>query len=535
MQSLVNNQGVILVVDDTPNNLNVMHKLLKEAGYKIFIAQNGEQALKTAALARPDLILLDVMMPHLDGFTVCQRLKSQVLTQDISVIFMTALSDGQNKIKGLELGAVDYITKPFNREEVLARVHTHLTIAKLQKTLAEQNKQLQRQAEEEKLFTRISEHIRQSLNLHQILTTASQEVQQLLNCDRVVVYSLTSQNTHLEVQIVSQGTPQLRFPTSAWPSLYSEGEKTPQEQQGYFPADHHPQKVIESKLPQLHPELGIQAELVIPIWLETSQPTQTKKAEGYQPTIESGSTFPDTSITQEDSVNNLSCLSLWGYLLIHQCHSPRQWLESEIHLLQRLSTQLAIAIQQALLYQKLQQANLELQELNVRDPLTSIFNRRYFDQQLNLEWRRLMRHPSPLSLIMCDVDHFKLYNDIYGHQQGDECLRQIASALASCSRRAADLVCRYGGEEFAVILPQTELTGAVKVAESIKTRVTELNLEHRGSPVSKIVTISLGVACTTPGRHLDAQGLIQNADRALYTAKSRGRNCWAVYNPKFNS
>ncbi len=130
---------------------------------------------------------------------------------------------------------------------------------------------------------------------------------------------------------------------------------------------------------------------------------------------------------------------------------------------------------------------------------------------------------------MCDVDYFKLYNDTYGHQQGDECLQQVAKAISTAIKRPGDIVARYGGEEFAVILPQTSQSGAVKVAEAMKKAVKNLNIPHLNSVVDSIVTISIGVVHTIPKSQDSPQLLIEAADLALYEAKERGRNCIAVY------
>ena len=141
---------VILMVDDTPTNLGVLSDLLSQDGYEVLVAEDGESALERASYAKPDLILLDVLMPEIDGFATCQRLKEQSDTQDIPIIFMTALSDTVNKIKGFEVGAVDYITKPFQQEEVRARVSTHLHLLQIQRQLQDQNRQLQEEIQAHK-------------------------------------------------------------------------------------------------------------------------------------------------------------------------------------------------------------------------------------------------------------------------------------------------------------------------------------------------------------------------------------------------
>ncbi len=172
----------------------------------------------------------------------------------------------------------------------------------------------------------------------------------------------------------------------------------------------------------------------------------------------------------------------------------------------------------------LAQANVALSHMARVDGLTQIPNRRSFDETLSKEWGRLAREDSPLSLILCDIDCFKNYNDHYGHQAGDDCLRRVAQALASCAQRAADLVARYGGEEFVLILPQTPLEGALRVAENMRRTVEKLAIQHAGSIVKPIVTLSLGVASVVPAQHMQANRLIEIADQALYQAKETGRN-----------
>ncbi|MDB4936343.1 MAG: hypothetical protein JWP87_3315 [Labilithrix sp.] len=165
----------------------------------------------------------------------------------------------------------------------------------------------------------------------------------------------------------------------------------------------------------------------------------------------------------------------------------------------------------------------ELERLARTDPLTGLGNRRRFDEHLELEVARAARTSEPLSLLLCDVDFFKAYNDRYGHQQGDACLAQVARALESVSRRPADLAVRYGGEEFALVLPATAAEGAIGIAERVRAAVRELGIVHEGSPGRGRVTISVGVA-TVIGAWT-APEIITLADRALYEAKAAGRDC----------
>jgi diguanylate cyclase (GGDEF)-like protein len=213
-----------------------------------------------------------------------------------------------------------------------------------------------------------------------------------------------------------------------------------------------------------------------------------------------------------------------------------------VNLLNLLCAQAAISIENAQLYrqlekhsrtlqqrvlertQALREANRQLQRQANSDGLTGLANRRYFDEYMDREWRRAKREHFPLALILCDVDYFKAYNDTYGHQTGDDCLRQVAQAIQANLKRPADFAARYGGEEFAVVLPNTNLARGRKVAEHIRTGVHGLKLEHTGSGVSQWLTLSLGVASIVPGSETSPASLIDLADQALYQAKRTGRD-----------
>ena len=294
----------LLVVDDQPINIQVMHQVFG-SDYQVFMATSGAQALSLCRNNPPDLVLLDIVMPGMDGFEVCSQLKANEATRNIPVIFVTAHTDPAQETHGLSLGAVDFITKPITPAVVQARVRTHLT---------------------------------------------------------------------------------LKF--------------------------------------------------------------------------------------QSDLLRNLVFL----------------------------------------------------------DGLTGVFNRRYFDQQLGVEWARASRAGTPLSLIMLDVDHFKAFNDHYGHQAGDDCLREIAATLKSCLKRPGDLVARYGGEEFACILPETPFDDAMALAQDMEGRVRALQIAHAVSKVAAFVTVSLGVGTRTLYSAADALSLIRLADDQLYKAKEtgRGRVCGAI-------
>ncbi|MEB3215057.1 MAG: PleD family two-component system response regulator [Nostocales cyanobacterium 94392] len=181
-------------------------------------------------------------------------------------------------------------------------------------------------------------------------------------------------------------------------------------------------------------------------------------------------------------------------------------------------------LQQAQLYKQLEAANQALQQLANMDGLTGLANRRRFDQYLNTQWMNLAGSDKPLSLILCDIDFFKPFNDKYGHPAGDLCLQKVAAVLNGAAQKNQDLVARYGGEEFAVIMPNTNAPGAVHVAALMQSGVRELQVEHLESGVSNYVTLSLGVATTIPDFKSLPSNLILAADKALYQAKQEGRN-----------
>lgn len=179
--------------------------------------------------------------------------------------------------------------------------------------------------------------------------------------------------------------------------------------------------------------------------------------------------------------------------------------------------------------QKLHEANNMLHKLSTKDGLTGIDNRRSFDEKIMMEWNRALRSSRPLSLIMLDIDFFKAYNDTYGHQQGDECLKQVATVIQATVSRSCDVVCRYGGEEFVIILPDTDEYGVRYVAEKIRIAIETLKIPHRNSKIEEYVTISLGATTLRPSHSDQICDFLEAADRALYQAKQEGRNRFKLF------
>ncbi|MBW4652353.1 MAG: GGDEF domain-containing protein [Kaiparowitsia implicata GSE-PSE-MK54-09C] len=204
-------------------------------------------------------------------------------------------------------------------------------------------------------------------------------------------------------------------------------------------------------------------------------------------------------------------------------------LEAIVHLISRQKSDLEIILDTITEHgdvldiqwlEKVKHANY----LATSDGLTQIPNRRRFDEYLDQQWRQLAREQLPLTMLLCDIDYFKQYNDTYGHLLGDDCLRDVAKALYNAVNRPGDVVARYGGEEFGVLLPHTQADGALQVAKKLKQAIADLRIPHSQSPISPYLTISIGIASTVPELGRSSNTLLNKADQQLYKAKQRGRN-----------
>jgi len=207
------------------------------------------------------------------------------------------------------------------------------------------------------------------------------------------------------------------------------------------------------------------------------------------------------------------------------------WVRDVVHVVRKngVTTELVGFIfdisERKIMEDKLIILNKKLEQLSFQDGLTSIANRRSFDQTLTTEWQHARRNQQPISLIIADIDCFKTYNDYYGHLQGDDCLVKVAHALSQAPMRVTDLVARYGGEEFVILLPNTTATAALEIAERCRNIVFAQKIEHAMSSVSDVVTVSVGVSTITPTIDTEQSLLFTTADKMLYLAKENGRNC----------
>ncbi|MBE9227231.1 PAS domain S-box protein [Phormidium sp. LEGE 05292] len=341
---------------------------------------------------------------------------------------------------------------------------------------------LQSQLQKEEALNRVIQIIRNSLDLSTIFSSAVIDIGELLEVEQVAIFQYLPEN-------------------EVWLAVAE------------YRQNSNINSLMKQKIPDRENPIASQLKKLKIVQLNDASLSQDEINHSL------AQTFPGAWLLIPLHFNSAT----WGCLSLLK---PQQysWQESEIEIAREIAEQLAMAIYQSELYHQVQVANEELKRLATIDGLTQIANRRRFDEYLNLEWLRLRREKAPLCLILFDIDYFKLYNDTYGHLAGDDCLRQVAIAISEIFRRPGDLFCRYGGEEFAVVLPYTHLSGATYLAELIRQAIHNLQIPHSQSLVSNHLTISLGVACIIPNAQFSPQNLINVADQALYTAKQQGRD-----------
>jgi two-component system, cell cycle response regulator len=455
----------ILIVDDQIENLKVLDYLLVQKGYKIRKAINGQTALLAAESKAPDLILLDIKMPDIDGYEVCRRLKNNPKLTDIPIIFISALDETFNRVQAFKVGGCDYITKPFQVEEVLARVNVHLTLQQ-QKYILQQEIEKRREKEQQLL----------------IEITKRQETEEILYQSRAVLSSVL--NSSLDgigaMQAVRDSTGEI--------------------------CDFRCLIVN----PFLAQKIGVNKNYLIgkkflKMFLRQKG---LPLFDEFVELVNTGKPLVKDILYENNDQNNKET---WYHFIAVKLGDGFAITLRDIT--ERKEVELA-----------LQEANRKLEILANLDGLTKVYNRRYFDEKYKQEWLRLAREKQELSLIICDIDYFKRYNDYYGHLAGDDCIIKVAQSLNNSVRRPADFVARYGGEEFVIVLPNTPLAGALEIAEHIKENVNKLQILHENSSINKCITLSLGVSSIIPSVNILSDTLINSADHALYNAKQSGRD-----------
>jgi two-component system cell cycle response regulator len=417
--------AIILVVDDEPIYLAVLSATLG-AHYKILCAGSAPEALAILAETRPDLILLDVMMPGMDGYDLCRRLKENHATAGIPVIFVTANDDGAALSRGLELGAVDYVTKPFNPAIVRLRVRNQL-------------------------------RLRNDALLSSVIDLSNDAIVWADSSMRVCRFNKSAE---------------LMF--------------------GYEAAE----------------IIGQPVSILIP---QTHRSPHERHMDRFSDGAKAGAKMSDRPYLpalRKDGTEFPAEISIF-------CHQSED---------RKLFTA-------TIRDMTIQQANeAELVRLASTDPLTGALNRRSFFGAAKAEIERAARYRLPLSIAMLDIDYFKHVNDCFGHAAGDLCLIELVKTLRG-ELRSSDLIGRYGGEEFALLLPQTAVAAALALGERIRTRVEDKPIKSTNAVIA--YAVSIGIAPIDVG--MTSDDALAHADAALYRAKETGRNRVCLWTEDFSS
>ncbi len=464
--------GRILVVDDDPSICDTLTTMLQFKGYETDVAHNGREALELAREERPDLVLLDIMMPEMDGLAVCREMKQDPTFRDVRILMLTARSGREDVVQALEAGASDYVTKPFFIDELVARIRTNLEVKRYHDDLA--------------AMVRITQAVSSSLDIDKVLYTIVCELAEVVKSDRASLIKIIDDDSGYVVSTVDD--PELRNLQIDLKD-YPEIRKANAERDVVVIDDSFEDPLMAGVAERMPARKSI---MIVPLEVQHEK--------------------------------------LGRYVLLSS-RSYRPYGDHEVKFARVVASAAANGLANAALYEQSEIDNQRLTRLANTDDLTMLHNHRYFYQRLEEEFKRAERYGSDLALILLDLDHFKQVNDTLGHQRGDAVLRELATVLHRTIRET-DLLARYGGEEFAVLLPETNLSGAFQQAERLRRQVKAHYFEAlQGNPL----TVSCGAACLpfsqegfrVPRHRQDA--LIAWADQALYTAKRGGRDRSVTY------
>lgn len=445
----------ILVVDDIPANVKMLEARLLAEYFDVITAENGFAALELCEKTQVDLILLDIMMPGIDGFTVCERLKANPRTAHIPVVMVTALDQPSDRVRGLKAGADDFLTKPVNDMQLMSRVKSLLRLKAL-------SDELRVRAETARRFGMVADD--------PSAEAASSEPGQILLVD-------------------ARASSQDRIIKTLRPIADVTAISDPQAALFYAAENPSELVIVNSNLEDYDP-LRLCSQLrslertrFIPVLLMADQ-----EADGM--IVRALELGVNDYIVRPVDPNELIARSL-----------------TQIRR-KRYNDQLRASVEQTI-------------ELAVTDGLTGLNNRRYLDNHLKLLFDRANARGRALSVCLTDIDRFKSINDTYGHDAGDEVLKELAARIRT-TVRGADLACRYGGEEFVVVMPDTTIDMATTIAERLRGAI-EGKPFRLATGLELDVTASLGIASLSGTLQSPAQ-LMKAADQALYEAKNAGRN-----------
>ena len=432
----------ILIVDDSPSICMVLTYALEADSHTVITYPTGEEAVAGYLTKQPpDLIIMDVELPGIDGFEATRQIRASETDNWCPIVFLSSHTEETLIERGIDAGGDSYLTKPIKLIELTSMMKAFERIANVRKKLTRANE-----------------------TLNSILNTATDGIY-IIDSNGYILSVNQSACTMFEIDEDEAIGAHISSVSADMETLSSpEAFKL------------HIDQVI-------HKQLGVRRDVEF----------RSKSDKIF--TAEISTSFVDD---EEGGI----------YIGIFHDISRRKAYESELKKSRK----------------KLRAMNEKLLALSYRDGLTGIHNRRSFDELILKEFQQAQRDQTEISLIMCDIDHFKAYNDTYGHQLGDDTLITAARTIENSLLRPSDLAARYGGEEFVILLPQTGASGARIVAENTRSAVANLAIPHSSSPPHQYLTISLGTSTIRPTNKHSIENLIQMADQALYSAKEMGRN-----------
>lgn len=468
----MNNGQKVLIVDDDAVVRSIVRDSLGSEGYQISEASTGNEALRKAVVERPDLILLDLLMPGMDGFEVCRKLRTELDDLAVPVIILSAKAEKEDILKGLEVGANDYIAKPVEPLELKARIKTHLRLKGLYDIANTEKKELM-------ALLDVSQAVSSTLHSRDILYNIVKSVAGVIEVNRCSILRI-GRKKGIGYVVTTYENPNIKnLPIEL--DKYPEIRKALDVKETVVVEDINSDPLMAGTREILE-KLKLTSLMVIPI------------------------------MVREEVV---------GTLFLRTSRKEGSFTQREVRLCQVIANMAGNALANAHLFESLELANLELEKLAITDGLTGASNHRHFRTRLEEEFSRAKRYKTPLSCIMLDIDHFKSINDAFGHAQGDIVLKEITDVLRK-SVRKTDIVARYGGEEFVILLPHTDKEGGFIHAERIREAARGNRCSDSNTCI--MVTVSLGVA-TFPSEDISsADDLVGKADNALYEAKRNGRN-----------
>ena len=482
----------ILVVDDEPAVHKMLTTFLGNAGYEVASCDDGKKVVEFVKKFDPELILMDLMMPGVDGLSASRRIRNMKLSSYLPIIVITARTDIKDMVAALEAGADDYISKPFEFEELQARIKNMLRLKKLQDRLVQKgrevtlaneqisrlnhvlvdtNRQLQKKVYDFHNLFEISFRVMGQLELKKLVKRALLNTLGVFTAKTAMLLLLDPENTERFEIVDVKG----------------------------FEKENLKEFIIYR-----HDKLVHYLELI-------KKPFQirdvSREFQDILPQLKKLDIEVVAPMFQNEEIVGLICLG--------KNIKDEPFTEDNLETLAILTNMLSVAVHNAQMYEK-------IKAMSYTDGMTGLHNYRFFRLRLKEEFARARRSGNVVSLLILDVDYFKNYNDQLGHPAGDNVLRELSVILRS-TVRDNDIVCRYGGEEFAIILPGTDAVGSEALAERIRHRVEEKEFFNEKIQPQKTLTVSIGTA-TFPEDAVTLDDFIVAADRALYHAKKNGRN-----------